>query len=92
MVSILKQKSAAVHAAATQMLETTCQAVETAARLRRLKNRAAWSGWRIVDCGLNQFAMVKSDNEADRYPIRGTIDLATVERFIETRERKEILW
>ena len=50
--------------------------------------RAGWTGWRIVDCGGENYALVRIDNEMVRYPDRGTVDVATVERFIETRERE----
>ena len=78
----------AARTLAQEIVEKTGQAVETAVRMRRLRMRAGWTGWRIVDCGQDQFALVRSDNELDRYPDRGTADVATVERFIETRERE----
>ena len=78
----------AARSLAQEIVEKTGQAVETAVRMRQLRMRAGWTGWRIVDCGGERYALVRADNEAERYPDRGTVDAATVERFIETRERE----
>ena len=78
----------AARTLAQEIVEKTGKAVEVAVRLRQLRMRAGWTGWRIVDCGGETYALVRIDNEAERYPDRGAVDAATVERFIETRERE----
>jgi len=67
---------------AQEIVEKTGQAVEAA------KDACRLDSWRLVDCGGEKYALVRADNEAERYPNGGSVDVATVERFIETRERE----
>lgn len=78
----------AARTLAQEIVTKTGESVEKAVRMRQLKLRAGWTGWRIVDCGGERYALVRADDELVRYPDSGTVDVATVERFIETRERE----
>jgi len=87
-IDFLGRTHQAARSLAQEIVEKTGKAVETAVRLRQLRMRAGWTGWRIVDCGGETYAMVRQDNELERHPDHGCYDLTTVERFIETRERE----
>lgn len=77
-----------VRSLAQEIVEKTGQAVEAAVRLKKLQARAAWSHWKIIECGPAAYCLVKINNELDRYPSYGTIDIETVEKFLAAREKE----
>lgn len=76
----------AVRSLAQEIVEKTGQAVEAAVRLKKLQARAAWTHWRIIECGPAAYCLVKMNNDLDRYPSYGTIDVEEVEKFVRARE------
>jgi len=80
----------AVRSLAQEIVEKTGQAVEAAVRLKNLQARAAWSHWKIIECGPAAYCLVKMNNDLDRYPSYGTIDVEEVEKFVRARESEPV--
>jgi len=80
----------AVRSLAKGSVKQTGQAVEAAVRLKKLQARAAWSHWKIIECGPPAYCLVKINNDLDRYPSYGTIDVEEVEKFVRAREAEPV--
>jgi len=84
--SFFTEAKAQVTGAMAEIAQATTAAVEKAVRLRRLEQRAAWSGWKIVKISEDQFALVMKDYEHERFPLSGSIGIDEVENFIRSCE------
>ena len=78
----------AARSLAQELVEKTGEAVQKAIKLKNLRTRAGWQGWKIIECEPDAYALIRWDNEMERYPDRGTVDVAIVEQFICARERE----
>ena len=78
----------AARCLAQELVEKTGEAVQKAIKLKNLRTRAGWQGWKIIECEPDAYALIRWDNEMERYPDRGTVDVAIVEQFICARERE----
>jgi len=88
MVSILKQRSAAIHAAAAEALEKAGEIAEARIRAQRIRQRSIWVGWRMIEVGPDQYAFLDRDSDDIRVPDHGAFTLDEAEQFVRTRERE----
>jgi len=86
--SFFGDSTAQVKQAVTAAVQATGAVVEKNVRLHRLRQRASWSGWRILEVGTDQYAMVLKDFEGERYPIHGVLGINEVEQFVRCCENR----
>ena len=86
--SFFHEAKAQLTGAMNEVAQATAAAVEKAVRLRRLEQRASWSGWKIVKVNEDRFALVMKDCDHERHPFAGTISIDEVETFIRCCENR----
>ena len=89
MVAILKQRSAAIHAAAAATLEKAGEIVEARIRAQRIRRRSIWVKWRMIEVGPDQFAFLDRDLDHVRVPDFGTMTLDEAEKFVTAQEQMQ---
>ena len=88
MVAMLKQRSAAIHAAAAEALEKAGEIAEARIRAQRIRQRSIWVGWRMIEVGPDQYAFLDRDLDHVRMPDSGTLTLAEAEKFVAGQEKE----
>jgi len=72
------------------MIEKVKAGVETAVRIERLKNKARWLGWRLVECPEETWAAVYLKREDIRFPDSGGVQLSDMAYFLSVRENDPV--
>ncbi len=88
MVAILKQRSAAIHAAAAEALENAARIAEDRVRALRVRKRSIWVGWRMIEVGPDRYAFLDRDLDHVRMPNSGAMTLKEAEQFVSCLERE----
>ena len=88
MVAMLKQRSAAIHAAAAEALEKAGEIAEARIRAQRIRQRSIWAGWRMIEVGPDQYAFLDRDLDHVRMPNSGAMTLKEAEQFVSGLERE----
>jgi len=57
------------------------------ARDARLRARAIWVKWRVLQVGPDQYAFLDRDSDLIRFPEHGTLTLAEAESSVSAREK-----
>ncbi len=70
-------------------VKTAGQKISKAVLLAGLAKRSSYKGFTMLEVGDETYAFIRTDNEADRYPLSGGFNLRDAEMFVLARERRD---
>ena len=62
--------------------------IEKHIHIARLRDRARWYQFRMLDLDNGTFAFTHFDNDSERHPDRGGYSIEDAERFVRARENE----